>query len=69
MIVTEAEAKTKWCPQGMRLAERGGNIASYNRSDTQPEPLCKGSACMWFRPHQTQGPSDQRFYCGAAGKP
>ena len=45
MNVTEAEAKTKWCPFA-RLSEMGG---TYNRIGPAADLYCIGSACMAWR--------------------
>lgn len=42
MIVTEDEAKTKWCPM---LAS---NSAAFNKKNS-----CIGSSCMGWRKHDT----------------
>lgn len=43
--MTEAEAKTKWCPFA-RLSEMGG---TYNRCGPSANLECIGSACMAWR--------------------
>lgn len=61
MIVTEEEAKTKWCPEVR--SENPGEENMY----------CIGSACMAWRwnptPALTQDRSATHGYCGKAGKP
>lgn len=56
MILTEEEARKKWCPHARELgrAQDGGNIsrlvAGYNRGgDGAMIPSCIGSACMAWR--------------------
>lgn len=47
MIVTEKEAKEKWCP----MARVGGGISSYNRSNggaLVAAAKCAGTECMLF---------------------
>lgn len=49
MFVTEAEARTKWCPEARVLATVGekGGVGTYNRNDEHP--LCLGTGCMQWR--------------------
>jgi hypothetical protein len=63
MIVTENEARTKWCPHA-RDADLGGNRDS---SGEQPQvATCIGSQCMAWRWLQTTKHSG-RGYCGLSG--
>lgn len=48
MIVDEAEAAKLWCPMAMQALSRGPSLSSYNRAGSEPEPKCKGSACMFW---------------------
>lgn len=80
MILTEEEAKTKWCPEA-----RCGNASGANRSGPQHDfaatPFCIGSACMAWRwngespafpgagPEDNLNPAGRGGYCGKAGKP
>ena len=60
--MTEAEAKTKWCP--LAFAVKAGGYATMNGSH------CIGSACMMWRwkagPMRTE--DIEHGYCGLAGK-
>ena len=77
MIVTEAEAKEKWCPFGRIALTEGGNVISgpFNRLATRAEPvsypsICVASRCMAWRFHETETGDAAPFgYCGLAGKP
>lgn len=69
-MITEEEAKTKWCPFA-RLSEMGG---TYNRVGPAAGLYCIASACMTWRwginPGSEQYPAGTRIgYCGLAGKP
>lgn len=73
-MITETEAKTKWCP-----LVRVGNSAGCNRSsmDFGQVSHCIGSRCMAWREgvwdHQRNlGPEDRTpgvGFCGAFGRP
>ena len=80
MILTEEEARTKWCPearvaidaQGYSAANRFGDDGkSYLGSQT----FCIGSACMAWRWSLGDGiarvvnNSTLTGFCGKAGKP
>lgn len=79
MILTEQEAKEKWCPQG-----------HYHKEDYAKEtatPKCAASGCMMWRWYNTEEVEYMGFttypilnitklskdqwtgYCGLAGKP
>ena len=72
-MLTEKEARTRWCP-----LVRVGNEAGCNRSsnDFGATAHCIGSACMAWRTgvfaHQRNLPEQDRTpevgYCGAFGK-
>jgi len=69
-MLTEEEAKTKWCPQSG--PHEGGH---------HPKQSCIGSACMAWRnetteqinpdqpPHEWVPVPTGRGYCGLAGRP
>ncbi len=63
MILTEEEARTKWCPHDK--TERYNNFAAHNR--------CIASDCMawrWAKPiDEFDGTVVRTGYCGLAGKP
>ena len=74
--MTEAEAKTKWCPMVRFVigpqSSTWQESALDNRSGMTGESRCLASGCMAWRTHP--GASDyQRAeptgYCGLAGKP
>lgn len=54
MILTEAEAKTKWCPFARVAAGAFPDFVTVNR-EASPEtwPKCLGSACMAWRQKET----------------
>lgn len=72
MLITEEEAKTRWCPYSRVLIENQGD-GSYdagNRWQIEgPPPInskCLGSICMAWRFEQE---GSTHGYCGLAGKP
>lgn len=84
MILTEDEAKTKWCPEARVFKSAGAPMnrsAAANRwTDDGEAPVkcvCVGSDCMAWRTFQGIRPADQKIieprdgygYCGKAGKP
>jgi hypothetical protein len=74
MILTEEEARKKWCP--MVRHSDSGTGGSYNRPNTQPY-TCIASECMMWRQHDQRESRDMdgrtlwvdRGYCGLAVKP
>ena len=75
MILTEKEAKTRWCPEARMLPNAPGYGAG-NRFAEDPHPIfmaetrCIGSACMaWRWLAESRGFSSTRGYCGKAGEP
>lgn len=83
MILTEEEAKTKWCPEA-RASNNGEQPIAINRVNRGPDVdcLCIASACMAWRwqsaltvnnPNRTPGAGQtvtrERGYCGKAGRP
>ena len=79
MIVTEEQAKTKWCPMTRSAGFIGTNKLgpAVNRthytgtgedvapSESQPYSCCIGSRCMMWVP---LGPGTTTGYCGMAHK-
>lgn len=83
MILTEEEAKTKWCPHG-RVWQKASSegITSFTTHGCMGSvPICIGSACMAWRfvPQgenysENMATGDRTYltpvgYCGLAGKP
>ncbi len=81
MILTEEQARQKWCPHA-RFQQ--SNLAGYTAGNETEGAKCQGSCCMsWRWDHsyfvsESKGgnyPADdsnlgkQRGYCGLAGKP
>lgn len=73
MIVTEEEAKTKQCQEGIMptMVMPSGSV-SY----AYTVPRCRGSACMAWRWHEaiyvdgvSQVRDPPRGFCGKAGRP
>jgi hypothetical protein len=75
MLLTETEAKTKWCPlvRAANVAEPSANAQSRNRDGSggpSRSSLCIASGCMFWRfEEHSDKRIDPRGYCGAAGKP
>lgn len=71
--MTEAEAKTKWCPFARAISgddepaavNRQSNIQSAGAPDR--DCLCLASGCMAWRVSSPLTPDDG--YCGLAGQP
>lgn len=75
MILTEEEAKAKWCPEARMLPNAPGYGAG-NRFADDPHPIfmaetrCIGSACMaWRWLAEARGFSSTLGFCGKAGTP
>lgn len=52
MAMTEAEAKTKWCPNSRIAVYAGAGGAACNRhpqESVEEDTLCRASACMFWR--------------------
>ena len=69
--MTEAEAKTKWCPFAI-VSDTDEPPVAINRHwrDSAPErgTFCLASACMAWR-HADPINEEQSGFCGLAGKP
>ena len=74
--MTEAEAKTKWCPFARVSTDSTDNNAAnryapQDENDTANflvESMCIGSACMAWR-MQRQNEDYGHGFCGLAGRP
>jgi hypothetical protein len=65
--MTEAEAKTKWCPMVRTGLNAGMAVNHHVNGDVEEETRCKGSGCMMFRINPTNPKG--AVFCGLAGKP
>ncbi len=66
MKLTEEVAKEKWCPEA--------RIGRWNGQDkwgfsSNHKAKCQGSECMMWRWADNSGSTQQKGYCGKAGKP
>lgn len=79
MIVTEEDAKTKWCPMVRHIERQDSGESSNNRCFPVDDPKktgisnnvwnkCIGSHCMMWRRTNAVSAIDLRGYCGLAGK-
>lgn len=78
MILTELEARERWCPMSrIPGANDAGAVAVVNRNEEgEPHGPCVGSSCMMWRWHfELRGAPTPRLirtsqgYCGLAGRP
>lgn len=70
-MMTEEEAKVKWCPFARQL-EGYAEKCSLNRNvDDEPRTFCIASACMAWRWHWRLEDHHQELhgFCGLAGEP
>lgn len=77
MMLTEAEAKTKWCPFARITLQHDGTNVSWNRICTDDDKLsltehvrCIASECMAWRWEGGNPPAPNHYkhgYCGLAG--
>ena len=79
MAMTEAEAKTKWCPFGRRLFSSSVRevtlepVAANRTTQDAPNTFCLGSGCMGWRwalmdvHEQASGRKPTEGYCGLVG--
>lgn len=81
-MLTEDEAKTKWCPFARYQGFRDGGVNRWKQSAPADEPhalnpipcRCIASDCMAWRWKDTTNPYPEDRaqwggYCGLAGKP
>lgn len=71
-LLTEDEAKMKWCPLARAGDQRGEDRITVNRHGNAADPdcYCIASACMaWRFAVGTGYEGAVRGYCGAFGKP
>lgn len=76
-MLTEEEAKTKWCPMARvpAFTVDGSIVGSFNDPQEQQSGAarCLGSGCMMWRPALAWTPPGAREsgggYCGLAGRP
>ena len=74
MIVTDQEARQKWCPFAMAAGSyedkpAGTGITTFNRSDSghaDKNCMCLGSDCMAWRWHDER---NKTGFCGVARRP
>ncbi len=75
MIVTEEQAKAKWCPEARVESDDGQGVGSVNRDFGKGHALsdcmCLASGCMLWRwaEYLDDSPKRRRGYCGKAGAP
>lgn len=67
MLLTEDEAKTKWCPHYLQY--QGDDGTGDNRPGPGFNPLCLGSACMAWRWGEPAEKHERRMCdaCGGSG--
>ena len=71
MIVSESEAKLKWCPFGS-MVEQHQKVSGINRIGGTGVTMCLGSACMAWRERAVPTAANTTItmgYCGLAGEP
>jgi hypothetical protein len=67
-VVTEEEAKGKWCPHVRIMMGGAANSVAVNRGSSVVR--CIGSECMaWRWVKGSEKASVGRGYCGLAGRP
>lgn len=76
MLLTEKDAKTKWCPFAVSVIRRyEDSAATVNRRIGSGKPdvdcLCLAADCMMWRAVSLMkdGETVKMGYCGLAGKP
>lgn len=68
-ILTEKEARARWCPMGRIVTTVEKVTFVANRVEAQL-PLCIASECMaWRLAHKDSAANEERGYCGAFGLP
>lgn len=78
MMLTETQAREKWCPAA-RMTQVGAGVGGVNRvvdrEDRSSKPhyqngcMCVASDCMWWRWGDLKTQSTIEGYCGMAGNP
>jgi hypothetical protein len=71
-MVTEEEAKKRWCPFARVVRSSTGAMTSVNRDGPHPDPraLCIASECMaWRAVADPNSGGVVRGYCGLSGPP
>lgn len=67
MIVTEEEAKTKWCPEVRTGLTAGMAVNHHISGDVHDETRCIASGCMMWRWLHHPGDSEKPAgFCGKA---
>ena len=67
-MLTEQEAKKKWCPFARPMSANGQTIINRNvTGEISAKSMCIGSACMAWRDSAENVIGIG--YCGLAGKP
>lgn len=76
MLLTEKEAKTKWCPyaiSAVRRYEDGASVVNRRIGSGKPDVdcMCIAADCMAWRAMSVKkdGETVKMGYCGLAGKP
>lgn len=72
MMVTEEQAKEKWCPKARAPVGNAASNCAVNRTHMAHHglPACIGSQCMAWRWTPVSEVLEKRSgYCGAFGKP
>lgn len=70
MLLTEEEAKKRWCPFARAIRSASHAMAAVNRDGPRPDPraLCLASECMAWNWGQGDG-KNRRGHCGLASVP
>ena len=71
MILTEAEAKTKWCRHVRTGLTAGMAVNHHVGGDVHDETRCIATGCMawrWMYSPESEE-VEPRGYCGDAGRP
>ena len=67
-ILTETEAKTRWCPM-VRAPDDGANVDSVDGRDVRVGRCIAGECMAWRLAHKDSANGEERGYCGAFGLP
>ena len=69
MIVTEEQARQKWCPMAQRPVGDYGTYHALPRDHTQDAAFCIASRCMmWCTVSDSVTGAGEIGYCGLAGQ-